>query len=151
MAGASVFDVANWFLQKEPMSHKKLQKLTYYAYAWALTLMNDDPDEIHYYLFNDDEPQAWVHGPVFPSLYQRYKSNGWEDISPVEPTVSFSSEEEDILNQVWSIYGDMTGNQLESITHKESPWRNARGNLSPAESCRNTICSEDIFRYYGSL
>ena len=28
--------IANWFLQKEAMSPKKLQKLVYYAYAWNL-------------------------------------------------------------------------------------------------------------------
>ena len=30
----SVFEIANWFLLKESMSHKKLQKLCYYAQAW---------------------------------------------------------------------------------------------------------------------
>ena len=34
----SVFDIANWFLTKGQMTHKKLQKLCYYAKAWYLAL-----------------------------------------------------------------------------------------------------------------
>lgn len=33
--------VANWFLTKESMTPKKVQKLVYYAYSWYLTLMNE--------------------------------------------------------------------------------------------------------------
>jgi len=32
--------VANWFLNKYSMSHKKLQKLCYYAEAWHQALYN---------------------------------------------------------------------------------------------------------------
>lgn len=31
MKKLNIFDVANWFLSKEEMTHKKLQKLCYYA------------------------------------------------------------------------------------------------------------------------
>ncbi len=31
-------DVANWFLAKDEMSKKKLQKLLYYAYSWLTTV-----------------------------------------------------------------------------------------------------------------
>nr|DAX92906.1 MAG TPA: hypothetical protein [Caudoviricetes sp.] len=31
----SVFDIANWFLTKEAMTPKKLQKLVYYYFAWG--------------------------------------------------------------------------------------------------------------------
>ena len=34
----SVFDIANWFLLKEEMTQKKLQKLCYYAQAWCYAL-----------------------------------------------------------------------------------------------------------------
>ena len=39
-------DIANWFLSKESMSPKKIQKLVYYAYSWYLTLMNDSEEEL---------------------------------------------------------------------------------------------------------
>lgn len=68
----SIYDVANFFLSKEAMTHKKLQKLCYFAQAW--------------YLANYGKPlvpnrfEAWVHGPVSPDLYSKYRGWGWEMI-----------------------------------------------------------------------
>jgi uncharacterized phage-associated protein len=63
----NVKDIAKWFLSKESMSHKKLQKLCYYSQAWYCALYNGTP------LF-EDEVQAWIHGPVIASLYPIYDS-----------------------------------------------------------------------------
>ena len=38
VAKYSVLDVANWVLTHEAMTHKKLQKLCYYAQAWYYAL-----------------------------------------------------------------------------------------------------------------
>ena len=38
-----VMDVANWFLSQSSMTHKKLQKLCYYAQAWHCALHNGKP------------------------------------------------------------------------------------------------------------
>ena len=37
MSEMTVSNVAKWFLSKESMTPKKLQKIVYYAYAWFLT------------------------------------------------------------------------------------------------------------------
>ena len=42
---ATIFDVADWFLSKEAMTPKKLQKLCYYYKAWGLAL---------YYYYDED-------------------------------------------------------------------------------------------------
>ena len=39
---ATVFDVSDWFLSKESMTPKKLQKLCYYYKAWGLALYDED-------------------------------------------------------------------------------------------------------------
>ena len=62
----SVFDIANWFLSKEPMTQKKLQKLCYYAQAWCYALNN--------YRLMDTVFEAWIHGPVSPPLYDKFKN-----------------------------------------------------------------------------
>lgn len=146
----SVFDVANWFLSKQSMSPKKLQKMVYYAYAWGLTLFNDSVDELHVCLFNDDMPQAWIHGPVFPKLYTEYKKYGAQDIPLVNASKvpSFSTDEEDVLNQVIEVYGGFTANQLEQLTHQEMPWKNARGDCAPYDACTNLISNRDIYQCY---
>lgn len=144
----SVFDVASFFLSRSSMSQKKLQKLVYYAYAWTLTLLNDDPDHLENRLFNE-EIQAWVHGPVCPALYQEYRSYGWADIPPAPfDEALFNEDVLDVLEQVWEVYGGFTGNQLESISHREEPWKAARGNCSVNEPSQQRISDELIFRYY---
>ena len=68
----SVFDIANWFLSKGEMTHKKLQKLCYYAQAWCYALKD--------YRLENTDFQAWVHGPVSPALWERFKSFGYDPI-----------------------------------------------------------------------
>ena len=137
-----VHDVARWFLSKSPMTHKKLQKLCYYAQAWYCALHNGDP------LF-DDEIQAWIHGPVVASLYRCYADYRWEEI----PQRSFDDsvlceKAKDILEAVYDTYGDLTGDQLESLTHEEEPWRIARGDLKPWEPCQTPISCKSMREYY---
>ncbi|CUH91969.1 MAG: DUF4065 domain-containing protein [Bacillota bacterium] len=149
MEKKTVFEVANFFLSKESMSPKKLQKLVYYAYAWTLAILNEDEINIDYTLF--DEPlQAWVHGPVCPDLYYRYKCYGWGEIPQCTFIHKhlFSVEELDIMEQVWEVYGKFTGNELESITHQEEPWINAREGFQPYEPCQVNLDNKIIFRYY---
>lgn len=144
-----VMDVAYFFLSKSSMTPKKLQKLIFYAYAWTLALLNENRNEINFRLFND-KIEAWVHGPVVFSIYEKYKTYGWNEIPKIDnfDQSKFSSDVLDILNQVWDVYGDLNGNQLESISHNEYPWINARKNLSPYETSDVIISDEDIFVYY---
>lgn len=71
----TVFDVANFFRSKEEMSHKKLQKLVYYAYAWYIALKNENKDNLENKLFYNCHFEAWIHGPVCPKLYIEYSNN----------------------------------------------------------------------------
>ncbi len=65
----SIFDVADCFLSQSDMTHKKLQKLCYYAQAWAYALKG--------YRLEDTDYQAWVHSPVSPALWERFKTFGY--------------------------------------------------------------------------
>lgn len=133
--------IADYFLWKSSMSHKKLEKLCYYAQAW--------------YLANYGEPlmpnrfEAWVHGPVSPDLYSVYRGWGWADIPkmPIEPMLD--PKEKELLDNVYNVYGNYTADELEVMTHKEYPWQNARGHCSPTEYSRNPISMKDMKRYYG--
>nr|DAJ07132.1 MAG TPA: hypothetical protein [Caudoviricetes sp.] len=142
-------DVAKWFLSKKPMSPKKLQKMLYYAYAWTLTLTNDDINDLSNRLF-PNRFEAWVHGPVLPDIYQEYKPYGFHDIdeSTANDLVQFPTTIENILEQVWSVYGNYSADQLESITHQERHWQKARGNCNPIEYCNAQISDQDIYECY---
>ena len=136
----TIQQIAQWFLCKESMTHKKLQKLCYYAQAWHLALHNSE-------LFK--EPfEAWVHGPVSPVLYSIYADYGWEKI-PSEPSCPvFDEAAEGILQAVWNTYGQFDGDQLEALTHSEAPWQNTRGNLQPCDTCTCEIKPQNMKEYY---
>ena len=73
---SKLFDVAKWFLQKESMNQRKLQKLCYYAQAWHYALCGTP-------LFDADF-EAWVHGPVNRDIWNYFRDQGYWDIEPSE-------------------------------------------------------------------
>lgn len=139
----SVRTIADWFLSKNSMTHKKLQKLCYYAQAWFCALYDGTP------LF-DEEIQAWVHGPVIPELYPVFADYRWSEI-PKKSGLEFDFSEEviGVLEAVYNTYGDFTGDQLEALTHSEEPWIAVRGRLKPWESCSDVISCAIMREYYG--
>lgn len=140
----TILEIADYFLSREEMTNKKLQKLCYYAQAWYLALYNRP-------LINTNF-EAWVHGPVSRILYSKYKNFKANPIPQnIEYTPSFG---EDILNHletVFNTYGSFNGDQLEILTHSEEPWINARQGYEEWEPC-NVEISQDIMKnYYWSI
>lgn len=143
----NIFDIATWFLLKEAMTHKKVQKLCYYSQAWYKTLHNKK-------LINE-KFEAWIHGPVSPILYSKYSKYGW---NPIElktelenESISIDSPINKFLENVWATYGHLDGQQLEALTHNESPWILARGGLSQWARSNKVITLKSMKDYYGSL
>lgn len=144
-------DVADFFLSKEALSPKKVQKLVYYAYAWYIALYNQDVNHINETLFLE-EPEAWMHGPVFRSLYNKYKGYGWQEIpkrNNILRRSKITSESlTSFLNDVWEKYGKFSADQLEFRTHQEEPWKKARVGVDPLAPSDAKISKQDIFIFY---
>ena len=137
----TIFDVAEWFLHKKSFTHKQLQKLCYYAQAWHCALL-DRP------LFDEDF-QAWVHGPVAPALYAVYANYGWKKIAREKgESPKFAADSLEVLQAVYRTYSKFDGFQLEAMTHSETPWQQARGNLKPYETGTTIIPTEAMKNYY---
>ena len=139
-----IYDLANAFLSIESMTHKKLQKMCYYAKAWYLAL-NDTNIVI--------EPfEAWIHGAVQPELYSKYKSFGFQLIPMyIDEHSELPIEFIDFAKEIYASYGDLSGDELEQLNHQETPWINARQGLKPWESSNNIISECDMKTYYRSL
>lgn len=135
----TIFEVADEFLTIASMSQKKLQKLCYYAQGLYGALTGEK-------LFKE-ELEAWIHGPVSPLLYNVYKVYGYWDI-PKKELKNENQELKEITEQIYRIYGNLDGDQLEYLTHQESPWRNARGNLEPYEPSNEIISFEEMKKYF---
>lgn len=118
---------------KLPLTNKKLQKLLYYAQAWNLVLNGDK--------LYDEDIEAWIHGPVIPVVYRKYKTFGR---MPIQDNATFddsqfTQNEINVLKQVWDIYGKFDGDYLEMLSHSEDPWIIARGKAEATESCTTVI------------
>lgn len=143
----SIFEIADWFLAKESMTPKKLQKLAYYAESWSRALLDRS-------IVQDTEFEAWAHGPVSPELYDKYRDYGWNDIPKNNKFVDISDEKDlDLLESVWLTYGEMSANALEAQTHVETPWENARfrGQADEGDFCKEKISKEDMANFYKSI
>lgn len=135
-----IFDMADAFLSIASMTHKKLQKLCYYAKAWYLAIYDCN-------IIN--EPfEAWIHGAVQPGLYQKYKIYGFDYIPKIVDTRSIPEEFISFSRDVYESYGDLSGDELERLNHTEKPWINARIGLKPWQSGNRVISEEDMKEYY---
>ena len=140
----SVYTIAAWFLEKGDMTHKKLQKLCYYAQAWCYALKN--------FRLADTDFQAWIHGPVSPALYDRFKCFGYNTIH-MKSRIDLRIDADDVsfLEDVWDTYGDKSGNALEALSHRETPWLEARRGYAADERCTVAISPEVMRDYYRSI
>ncbi|MEH1889470.1 MAG: hypothetical protein V7K92_08405 [Nostoc sp.] len=86
---------------------------------------------------------------MIPALYQKYKLFGWqpilEDANPDLP-----QEVQEFLNEVAQEYFACDAYELEQMTHAETPWNLARGNLLPDEPSNEVIQKQWMKEYYGS-
>ena len=143
--------IADYFLTKSELTPKKIQKLVYYAYSWFIALNNQNENQIDNVLFNE-VPVAWIHGPVFPTLYTRFKQHNWNEVPKNEQNIVFENDDiMSFLNDIWSKFGIYSADELEYMTHQETPWINARKNTISDERSNQKISLKDIFNYYNAL
>ena len=135
----------------------KLQKILYYVQAWMMVFFDEQ-------LLFDEQPQAWVNGPVYPSIYDRFKATGrytqlkkedfisegvlTEAIGAYADKLALTPEQLAVLNKLVLIYGSKNQDQLVFMTHCERPWSIARGDLEPFENSENPISFKDMYTFY---
>lgn len=149
----SVNQIADYFLSKvstdkgDSISPLKLQKLVYYAQAWNCTIF-DSP------LF-EEKIEAWVHGPVVPSLYARFADVCRNCVIDIPNTaldiIKFPENIDQLLSEVQCEYGEHSASYLEALTHSETPWIEARGSLKPYERSNGEITKESMKSFYGEM
>lgn len=142
----SALDVAAWFLNAvdpeagDSITNLKLQKLVYYAQAWAVTLLGSR-------LF--DEPiEAWAHGPVVDVVYQEYKAHGFDSLPPSQRKPVFTPRERVILEDVLAVYGEHSATFLEALTHAEQPWQTVWSDRRRTDRSRREIPIERMREFY---
>ena len=135
--------IVHYLLNKgEDITHLTLQKALYYIQGF-------------YYAFNNDfliaeDCEAWVHGPVYRSIYYRYSNYHYGEIDKtvyIDESV-FTNMEKLLIDCVIKYICCYSGKILEAFTHREEPWLQARSGLKVTEQSNRIIQKEDIGNYF---
>ena len=144
-------NVANRFIQLgvdagKPFTPLQIGMLTYFAHAWTLG--------IHSRPLIDEtaEYETWKYGPVLSDIYwclSHHKGSPVIDKIPIHPDddCEFSEEDDSIIQQVFDLYGHLSGVRLEELARaRGTPWDRVRKRMF-----RNNlyIPNDIIRRYYG--
>ena len=117
---------------------KKLHKLLYYCQGHHLATF-DEP------LFVEGI-SAWDMGPVVGTLWRQERSGDVPDAK-----VELDEAQLNTIGYVISRYGSLTGQDLENLTHSETPWQLANAGRRPRESARiEREWIKDYFRTNGA-
>jgi len=140
-------DIADYFIDRAHksgsfLSNLKLQKLVYYAQAWHLGLYETP-------IFND-RIEAWIHGPVVPDLYRKYKNFGWNNIDGAVTPPNIDAPLAEFLEELCREYFSKDAYELELMTHQEAPWIAARNGLPPDANSEAEITQDSMRIYYAS-
>ena len=102
--------------ERDYLTNLRLQKLLYYVQAWSL-VMRRKP------MFQD-RIEAWVHGPVVPSVYRHFSHKGpmpivEADVENVE--IELDEEEASFVASVWETYKAYSALKLREMTPSGGP------------------------------
>jgi putative zinc finger/helix-turn-helix YgiT family protein len=133
-------------MQTSEITPLALQKLLYFAQGFQKAFAD-------IFIFEED-CEAWMHGPVYRNIYEKYKCYGFNPIEEKDlsfENINLSEDEKELLDHIILYFGCYSGKVLESMTHLEKPWRVARSGLKDWESSDRIIEKEEISSYFNSV
>ncbi len=130
--------------EPSPITQMHLHKLLYYAQGWSLASRG-------HRLFNE-AIEAWAHGPVVASVYPVFADYRSEAISPREARdgLSLKHDERAVVESVWQRYRRYSAWQLREMTHREQPWREARGGAPDGTASKAAIRDETLRAFFSA-
>ncbi len=159
----NIFDMAKYTILRllqngNSISPLKLQKILYYLQAWYLVYFHEE-------LLFEDQPEAWVNGPVYRDVYEAYRNKGIysqltladigvevEEIPRVlgdlHQSMNLSDNKWALIEQVLTHYGSMSQDRLVFLTHSQAPWNEARKGTQPFAYSDQKISFKTMYDYY---
>lgn len=127
---------------KFEITNLSLQKLLYYIEAFCQVLL-------HERIF-DNRCEAWAYGPVYPEIYDKYKSFKGEQIrvDQIDLSNDLDKKYRDVIDYVLGLFAIYNGVTLKDLSHAETPWKNAHEGYGDKERCEEIITHEAISEYF---
>lgn len=141
-----LYRIAKYILSEcNDITNLTLQKSLYYIQGLYHAFYNE-------FLFEDD-CEAWVHGPVYKDIYNRYAIYGYGSIdNDIEfDGNSFPTDKKALIDSVIKYFCCYSGKTLEKFTHIETPWLLTRGDLLPKEQTNRIISKKLIGDYFTAV
>lgn len=141
--------IAYVFEKLEEVTPLMLQKILYYIQGVSFALRGTP-------MFTED-CQAWVHGPVYPEVYDLFRDFKYNPIEDARfalfdgTTDLLTDEEKEIIDLVVNTFGLYGGKTLERITHNERPWKVARRGYGDTIPSNAELSKESIKEYFSTI
>lgn len=104
-----------------------------------------------------DECRAWLHGPVYPEVYDLFKDFKYNPIDDARFALfegnddALTDDEKRVIDLVINTYGIYGGKTLEKVTHKELPWIESRKGYGDGVPSSVLIPKERMMKYYAEV
>ncbi|MCR5726973.1 MAG: DUF4065 domain-containing protein [Lachnospiraceae bacterium] len=138
--------IAYIFEKLEEVTPLMLQKLLYFIQGVHSALYGKP-------IFEED-CRAWVHGPVFPEVYELFRDFKYNPIDDARFALlegtedALTDDEKRVIDLVVNTFGMYGGKVLEKITHNEDPWMEARKGYGDSIPSSELLPKERIMKYY---
>jgi uncharacterized phage-associated protein len=138
--------IAYLFEVQGEMTPLQLQKLLYYIQGLSFALNGRE-------MFEDD-CQAWVHGEVYPNVYQTFKEFSFKFIddcfipSLATDKETLAKDDKEVISLVSSTFGNYSAKKLEELSHYETPWIEAREGYKENERSNKIVTKKAIRSYF---
>ena len=130
-----VFQIAAWFVKKEPMNHLKLQGLVYLAYFWY-------ERKYQKALFDTRGYEALPMMPTEPELARKYQNYGQKKIRSLSAKMPPKAIQR-FLKQIYETYGMADGEALASYLRQNEAYQKARQRQTDYMICREDMRTND--------
>ncbi|NLG03597.1 MAG: DUF4065 domain-containing protein [Clostridia bacterium] len=134
------------FDQMQEITPLALQKILYFIQGIYMVMFGEP-------LYEED-CMAWVHGPVYEEVYDLFKDFKYNPIEDnrfaifKERFEKLSDQEKKVIDLVIHSFGKYSGKVLETITHNETPWKEARTDYESLQPSREIIDKNEIKKYF---
>lgn len=130
---------------KYEITNMSLQKLLYYIEGFIGVALNEQ--------LYSNRCEAWMYGPVYPEIYEKYKVFGGNQITVDKMNFDgvLDKKYRQVIDFVLNHFAIFNGTTLRDLSHAEKPWRDAHLGYYDTERCEEEITHESIVDYFSSM
>ncbi len=142
---SKIYQIALYIIGNyEDTTNMALQKILYFVNGFSKKFLGK-------YLF-DDVAQAWIHGPVYPEIYNSlaYFKKDALDSNQILANyeIDLNAKEKEYLDSIVPLFARYSGSCLRNMSHLTKPWIDAREGLAEDDYSDREIANKDIDAYF---